>query len=317
MEMLKFGPLVCNKSESTVGLITPQWFFSKDDLLRSPSIQGGISYEKEQHLLRQAAAFVRVLAERMNDIPNATKLTSLPISVAIIQTRRFFLINRLTEFDPRDVVTAAAFLASKSEECPRRLQDFVLCYYRLKVEIDCPKEDWDRNSRIDKKCYEQIAAYIVWIENLILQTIGFDLKVDVPHPFVLTMCKKFFPNEKAPAEIGYWLATDSLHMTDWSVRYKPETVACIVLFLMMLWKDVDIPNVEVDINGHRQRVPFFEARCELSYDDMLNILHEYTEIWKDNQANRLLAVEKFRDTEIRSRKFESPSSQSDREPGEI
>ncbi|CAD5216599.1 unnamed protein product [Bursaphelenchus okinawaensis] len=316
METLNFGPLIQSKADSTVGLIVPKWYYPKSDLMRSPSILGGYSYDREQNSLRQAAAFGRDLALRMNEIPNTAKLSSLCISVAIIQMRRFFLVNRLSDYDPRDVITSTMFLASKSEECPRRLKDLVLCFYRLKVEVDCPKDLWELNSKLDKKTYEHVAAYLVWLENVILQTTGFDFNVEVPHPFVLKMCETFFPDDHLPREIGFWLATDSLHMTDWSVRYRPETVACIVIFVMVMWKEVDIPTIRVVVNGETLTKRFFDVKCELSYGELLDITNEYTEILKENQSNRLLAITKYRDAEIRQ-KTELNTSKNEREPGEI
>ncbi|CAD5228208.1 unnamed protein product [Bursaphelenchus okinawaensis] len=301
METVNLSCLVDNIGDSTVGLIKPKWYYTKAELMRSPSIMNGFSYEKEQSLLRQAAAFGRDLTTRMNEINESTKLSTLCLSVAIIHMRRFFLINKLQDYDPRDLITAALFLASKSEECSRRLKDFVLVFFRMKVEIDCPKEQWDERSKIDQKTYDSVAAYIVWMESLILQTIGFDMNILVPHTYVLKMCHDFFLDSKAQ-EIGFFLATDSLHMTDWSLRYSPDTVACIVVFLMVLWKEVEMPTMKVNIDGEFVNKPFFEVNSRLEHEDYLEILHEYTEIWKNNRENPVLAVYKFRDDTIRLRR---------------
>lgn len=74
MDSLAFGPIVEDRTDQIKGAIEPKWFFTKEQLMRSPSIQAGMSYENEQNLLRQAAAFVRLLATRMNEVPNTNKL---------------------------------------------------------------------------------------------------------------------------------------------------------------------------------------------------------------------------------------------------
>jgi len=166
-------PLVKPVPENTSGKIETIWFYSKEEIEKhSPSRKYGFSYEAECLALQQGAAFVRTVADRLNSCSQREAISHLSISVALIQMRRFFLVHDLEHFDPRDIGIAALFLSCKSEECPRRLELFVLVTYRLRIEMELSEDQWEKESAISKEMYNMLCEYILWNESLILKTVG-------------------------------------------------------------------------------------------------------------------------------------------------
>ncbi|KAI6219810.1 Cyclin-T [Aphelenchoides fujianensis] len=234
--------LIENKAD-TAGSIKPKWHFPLQKLKScTPSRHVGFTYEAELQQLQRSCAFIRELADRYKRTKEGgERLSNLCITVAMIRLRRFFLIHNLADFDPLDVGTACLFLSSKTEECPCRLEFLTLLYYRLRVELECPEDEWDATSIISKTQHKKFCDYIAWSESIILQTCGFGLEVNVPHPVVINLCTMLKLGEPMP-KLAYWLATDVHHNTDWIVRFRPKTIACVVLYVASLYANEKLPN---------------------------------------------------------------------------
>ncbi|KAK6055255.1 hypothetical protein COOONC_07241 [Cooperia oncophora] len=128
------------------------------------------------------------------------KISQLCMCAAIMHMHRFFCFHSFKFFDYRDVAAACLFLAGKSEECPRKLDHIVRVWWSKKFE---------RHPTIpSNNHYIEAAQLIVQLENIILQTIAFDLKVEMPHPFVLSAMHEIAPNNKKLTECAYFFATD-------------------------------------------------------------------------------------------------------------
>ena len=80
---------------------------------------------------------------------------------------------------------------------------------------------------------------VVANENILLQTLGFDLAVDHPHLYVVNNCQRFkFSKELARA--SYFMATNSLHLTTFCLRIPPKIVACVCINLASKWSNYQI-----------------------------------------------------------------------------
>ncbi|KAK6024819.1 hypothetical protein OSTOST_09306 [Ostertagia ostertagi] len=132
------------------------------------------------------------------------KISQLCMCAAIMHMHRFFCFHSFKFFDYRDVAAACLFLAGKSEECPRKLDHIVRVWWSKKFE---------RHPTIpSNNHYVEAAQLIVQLENIILQTIAFDLKVEMPHPFVLAAMHEIAPNNKKLTECAYFFATDAAQL---------------------------------------------------------------------------------------------------------
>ena len=121
------------------------------------------------------------------------------------------------------------------------------------------------------------AQELVSNENILLQTLGFDVAIDHPHTHVVKCCQlvkgacaracpclvdflndilgaidgndgsgkrilmALVPASKELAQTSYFMATNSLHLTTMCLRYPPTIVACVCIHLACKWSKYEIP----------------------------------------------------------------------------
>eukprot|EP00257_Ricinus_communis_P015543 XP_015573484.1 homeobox protein 2 isoform X3 [Ricinus communis] len=155
-------------------------FMSRDEIERhSPSRKDGIDALRESHLRYSYCAFLQNLGVRL-DLPQTT------IGTAMVLCHRFFVRRSHACHDRFLIATAALFLASKSEETPRPLnnmlrasseilhkQDMSLLSYLLPV-------DW----------FEQYRERVIEAEQMILTTLNFELNVQHPYAPLTSVLNK-------------------------------------------------------------------------------------------------------------------------------
>lgn len=172
---------------------------------------------------------------------------------------RFYAFHSFTHFHRNGIAAASLFLAAKVEEQPRKLE------HVIKAANKCLNQQ--TTSTTDNFYLEQ-AQDLVFNENVLLQTLGFDVAIDHPHTHVVKTCqlvkgkftiysygnlvnlhikknvltrslklKYFFAISacKDLAQTSYFLASNSLHLTSMCLQYKPSVVACFCIYLACKW----------------------------------------------------------------------------------
>ncbi|CAG2053948.1 unnamed protein product [Timema podura] len=108
--------------------------------------------------------------------------TQLCINTAIVYMHRFYVFHSFTQFHRHSMAAAALFLAAKVEEQPRKLEHVIkishMCLHREQPTIDTKSEQ-----------YLELAQDLVFNENVLLQTLGFDVAIDHPHTNVVRCCE--------------------------------------------------------------------------------------------------------------------------------
>lgn len=82
----------------------------------------------------------------------------------------------------KDIAQCALFLAAKVEEQPRKLEHVIKCA-RATLNKGAPQLDPQSEE------YQALAGELVANENLMLQTLGFDIGIDHPHTHVVKCCQ--------------------------------------------------------------------------------------------------------------------------------
>ncbi|KAI6177444.1 Cyclin-T [Aphelenchoides bicaudatus] len=257
------------------GPIKADFYFTEEELKRSsPSVKlGNLTFKDEQRQLLSGGTFIRILANRLGEVyPEFQKITNLAVNVALIQFRRFYTIQSLTRFDPRDVGAAVLFLSSKGEECPRPLEYFVRAWFKIRQEFDNNIED---NVRINRDALEKFSEYIVWIENIVLQTIGFNLTLELPHPIVLNLAQSQKLDRKV-TEALFHLTTDIIHITNWTVRFPNATIACACYYLFIVWR-----NEKSDSETQNGTSWLNKIENAPSIDQLQDMLKEFIVEWRN------------------------------------
>ncbi|CAF1111206.1 unnamed protein product [Rotaria sordida] len=226
-------------STTTSGPALPKarfnWIFSADKFTSTPSNRNGISPEEELALRQQAAVFIYELGTNL-------KVPHYCINTAVVYMHRFYMINSFQRFTRQRICAASLFLACKVEEFPRTLRDVIentgKVLRRKKAE------------ELTKEMIEQYADDIVLHENILLSTLGFSLMVDHPHPIIIKTIQTLGSQiqslpEKTPRELAqtaYYLATKSILLTSFCVKYPPDLIACFCIHLAAAWLKIEIPS---------------------------------------------------------------------------
>ncbi|EZA61716.1 uncharacterized protein LOC105282637 isoform X2 [Ooceraea biroi] len=204
-----------------------KWYFTKEQLANSPSKRCGIDADKELSYRQQAANFIQDMGQRL-------VVSQLCINTAIVYMHRFYVFHSLTQFHRNAIAVAALFLAAKVEEQPRKLEHVIKMAYMC-LHRDQPPPD----SRSEQ--FLEQAQDLVFNENVLLQTLGFDVAIDHPHTHVVRCCQ-LVKASKDLAQTSYFMASNSLHLTTMCLQYKPTVVACFCIHLACKWSNWEIPQ---------------------------------------------------------------------------
>uniref|UniRef100_V5GSG4 Cyclin-T1 n=1 Tax=Anoplophora glabripennis TaxID=217634 RepID=V5GSG4_ANOGL len=203
-----------------------KWYFTKEQLENTPSRKCGYDAHKELSYRQQAANFIQDMGQKL-------KVSQLCINTAIVYMHRFYVFHSFTHFPWHQMAAAALFLAAKVEEQPRKLE------YVIKVANIC-RNPRDTNIDLNSERYITQSQDLVFNENVLLQTLGFDVAIDHPHTHVVRCCH-LVRASKDLAQTSYFMASNSLHLTTMCIQYKPTVVACFCILVASKWSNWEIP----------------------------------------------------------------------------
>ncbi|XP_010287228.1 PREDICTED: cyclin-T1, partial [Phaethon lepturus] len=205
--------------------------------------------------------------------------SQLTINTAIVYMHRFYMVQSFTQFHRNSVVPAALFLAAKVEEQPHKLEHVIkvahACLHPQETPLDTKSE-----------AYLQQAQDLVILESIILQTLGFEITIDHPHTHVVK-CTQLVRASKDLAQTSYFMATNSLHLTTFSLQYTPPVVACVCIHLACKWSNWEIP---VSTDG-KHWWEYVDGTVTLELLDELT--HEFLQIL-EKTPNRLKRIRNWR-----------------------
>ena len=116
--------------------------------------------------------------------------------------QRFYMFHSFTRFHRNSIASAALFLAAKVEEQPRKLE------HVIKVAHMCLHRGQPAPT-VQSEAYQEQAQELVTNENILLQTLGFDVAVDHPHTYVVKNCQ-LVKAGKDLSQTSYFMATNRL-----------------------------------------------------------------------------------------------------------
>ncbi|CAH1773527.1 unnamed protein product, partial [Owenia fusiformis] len=199
-----------------------RWIFTKQQLINTPSRKAGIDADKELSYRQQAANFIQDMGQRL-------QVQQLVINTSIVYMHRFYMFHSFAKFHRNQIATAAIFLGAKVEEQPRKLEHVIrvahICLHREGPPLDTKSE-----------AYLDQAQELVINENILLQTLGFNIVVEHPHSYIVKTCH-VVKASKDLSQTSYFLATNSLHLTTMCLQYPPTLVACLCIHLACTWSD--------------------------------------------------------------------------------
>ncbi|KAF5330678.1 hypothetical protein D9619_005559 [Psilocybe cf. subviscida] len=194
-----------------------QWLFPIETLSNTPST---CRLERELYDRARGIEFLYRVGMQLN-------LPTSAIFTAATWFHRFYMRFSMEDFHRQDVAASCIFLATKTEECGRKLRD-VAKVYQAKTGSD----------PADNKEVDHCQATILMTEEVLLEALCFDFVVESPHANLIDLFNSLDAS-KDLQEHSWSLAHDS-YRTPLCLLFPPKiiAIACYVLAQRVL----DGPN---------------------------------------------------------------------------
>jgi cyclin T len=207
-------------------------YLATEELKNLPSVinatfdngKGPITLSQEAQYRKVTCAFIQEAGVRC-------KIPQLTIATALVFFHRFYAFHRFQDYDRFQVATTCIFLSTKVEETPVKLEVVIRASYAV-----YQKKDLD----IEGDEYKQIREKVLQMERLLLQTIGFDMKVEHPYKHLLQYMKKI-NGEKKLAQTAWNFVNDSLRTT-LCLQYPPDKIAAAAIYLASRYLESPLPS---------------------------------------------------------------------------
>ncbi|RDB21335.1 Cyclin pch1 [Hypsizygus marmoreus] len=193
--------------------VSMQWLFPISALERTPS---SCSLHKQLYDRARGVEFLFRLGSSLA-LPSSAMFT------AATWFHRFYMRYSMEDFHRQDVAASCIFLATKTEECGRKLRDVArVCQAKItSQDITCIPAD--------SKEVDQCQTAILLTEEVLLEALCFDFIVESPHAELVDLFDAHEANDLVQ-EYAWSLAHDS-YRTPMCILYPPKVIAtaCYVL----------------------------------------------------------------------------------------
>lgn len=226
-----------------------KWLFTEERIRQSPSIKLGMT-ELEEITERQSCAnLIRQIGNHLHD--KCKRPSHLAMNTAMVYMHRFYVFHSFQKYPAKTMAPCMLFLAAKVEETPIKLA-YVIKTYKILT------EPLHKGELLDEMV-EKLSKEVIANENVLLQTLGFDVSVSHPHQFIV-MSGEMMGLKKKETKYAYDFATNCLHFTTMCLKFSPQTVACICLLVSIKkenlfvdrsfegidWWNYLVPNLEIE-----------------------------------------------------------------------
>ncbi|ORX79610.1 cyclin-like protein [Basidiobolus meristosporus CBS 931.73] len=199
-----------------------QWYFKKEELERTPSIQDGTPFETE--LIERAKGCNFIVS-----VGRSLQLPQLTLATATTMLHRFFMRKSLKDYHYYDIGATCLFIATKVEETLRKLRDLiVVCVQKAQKNDQLLVDE-------DSKEFKRWRDMILYNEEIVMETICFDLAIEHPYVSLLRFVKEL-RGSKPLAQTAWAFLNDSLRTT-LCVMYRPHIVAAAALYIASKYLD--------------------------------------------------------------------------------
>ncbi|CAJ0576311.1 unnamed protein product, partial [Mesorhabditis spiculigera] len=210
----------------------PKWFLSWKEIYEMSPSRRHMSYEQELHNRQSAGQFMHLLTERLNQgfTEKWRKVSMLCACAALMHVNRVFTLHSFQDLDYRDVCAGAMLMTAKAEDCQRSLRQVVKAWWSLR---------FPTKPQIPDEYYDDAAHRIEFFESVVLQSLAFDINVELPQPIAVQKIQNLGMSS-ALTEAAYLYVADMLTYTDWMIRYDQRKLAAMAVFHVCLWSGKEL-----------------------------------------------------------------------------
>ncbi|KAF4306946.1 putative cyclin protein [Botryosphaeria dothidea] len=200
-----------------------QWIFTEEDLLHTPSIEDGMSPEQEKEMRYKGMTFIYQVGAML-------KLPQLTLSTAGVFLNRFITRRSLVSKDGYkalhhyQIAATSLFLATKVEENCRKMKELVIACCRVAQK--------NPNLLVDEqtKDFWRWRDTILYNEDVLLETICFDLTIESPHKLLFDMLVYHGVEHNKRLRNAAWSFINDSNLTQLCLLFPSRTIAAAALY---------------------------------------------------------------------------------------
>ncbi|KAF2244219.1 cyclin-like protein [Trematosphaeria pertusa] len=276
-----------------------QWIFSEEELLQAPSIVDGMSPEEERTLRKKGVNFILQVGMML-------KLPQTTLSTAAVFFNRYLMRNSLKSrpsYKPLhhyQVAATALFLATKVEENCRKMKELVVACVRVALK--------DPNKLVDEqtKDFWKWRDTILYSEDVLLESLCFDLSVEPPYKTMYDMLKYYGVEHNKRLRNAAWAFLSDSCLTQLCLLFTSHTIAAASLYAGARMVDIELPDEDGKPWWEIQHVKLRDIRraCNIMAD-----IYEQTPN-KDGESSVYVGLRSPED----AIDFDTPGSQEPSQP---
>lgn len=213
-----------------------QWLFTEEELAMTPSIIDGMTPAEERTLRRKGITFITQVGVML-------KLPQTTLSTAAVFLNRYITRNTLKQrpghkkpLHHYEIAATTLFLATKVEETCRKLKELVVACVRVALR--------DPNKLVDEqtKDYWRWRDTILYSEDVVLESLCFDLSVEPPYKPMYDMIKYLGLQHDKRLRNAAWAFLSDADLTQLCLLFSSRTVAAASLYVGAKVCDIEIPH---------------------------------------------------------------------------
>ncbi|GAB1729642.1 hypothetical protein NU195Hw_g869t1 [Hortaea werneckii] len=213
-----------------------QWIFTEAELDNTPSVQDGMSVAEEREIRAKGVNFIVQVGIML-------KLPQLTLSTAAVFFQRFLMRASLKK--ARDTIpklhqyqsaATALFLATKVEESCRKMKEMIIAFCRVAQKN--PNMIVDEQS----KDYWRWRDCILFNEDVLLETLCFDLTVESPHRQLFDMLKYYGVEHNKRLRNAAWAFVTDSNNTQLCLLHSSRTIAVAGMYAACRYCEIQLPD---------------------------------------------------------------------------
>ncbi|XP_014788497.1 cyclin-L1 isoform X1 [Octopus bimaculoides] len=249
----------------------------EERLSPTPSMQDGLAYEVEIDL--------RIIGcEMIQTAGILLKLPQVAMATGQVLFQRFYYSKSFVKHNMEVVAMACMNLASKIEECPRRIRDTINVFHHIKQ----LRSGKTIHPMVLDQNYINLKNQVIKAERRVLKELGFCVHFKYPHKMIVMYLQVLECEKNQKLVQCAWNYMNDSFRTNVFVRYHPETIACACIYLAARQLQIPLPNsphwfwlfdvTEEQIKAVSLTILRLYARKKANCDELEKIVAEHRRI---------------------------------------
>ncbi|KAL5015182.1 hypothetical protein ScPMuIL_009452 [Solemya velum] len=230
MATAKANPLT-TRDFSRVVLTLENVLIPYEKLSPTPSLVDGLDLDTETDLRILGCELIQIAGILL-------KIPQVALATGQVLFQRYFYSKSFVKHNMEVLAMACMNLASKIEECPRRIRDVVNVFHHIK---QVRNQKTIHPLPLDQN-YISLKNQVIKAERWVLKELGFCVHVKHPHKIIVMFLQVLECERNAKLVQCAWNYMNDSFRTDVFVSYDPETIACACIYLAARQLQIPLPT---------------------------------------------------------------------------